>query len=248
MNNSNRYEKAKRLVIHQPNFLPRLKVLQKIIAGDQWVVLDDVQFVIREWQNRSRIRFLKQPEKEFWITIPVHRPNGQKSLIKTIMILEPSRTKDNIYQSIWHAYRRSDFWDWIDEYSTTTLQYMKNDFTKICMQSTLICLSMLGIQRPTLLSSTLNTSGRKSGKLLEICEVLNAEVYLCGSGGHSYLNENAFRVRNIKVEFQSWLPPSFTSKDENVSWRDISFLDFVARYGPDALKEHLTSWKSESNK
>ncbi|MBU6427323.1 WbqC family protein [Patescibacteria group bacterium] len=43
------------VVVHQPNFLPRLKVLQKLAAADVWCVLDSVQYNPREWQNRARI-------------------------------------------------------------------------------------------------------------------------------------------------------------------------------------------------
>ena len=38
--------------IHQPNFLPRLSTLAKVCAADIWVILDDVQFSRRDYQNR----------------------------------------------------------------------------------------------------------------------------------------------------------------------------------------------------
>ncbi|CAN3978238.1 WbqC family protein [Kitasatospora purpeofusca] len=41
--------------IHQPNLLPRLSVLAKILAADVWVVLDDVQHARRDYQHHARL-------------------------------------------------------------------------------------------------------------------------------------------------------------------------------------------------
>ncbi|MFE7111305.1 WbqC family protein [Streptomyces sp. NPDC057575] len=37
--------------IHQPNLLPRLSTVAKILAADVWIVLDDVQFARRDFQH-----------------------------------------------------------------------------------------------------------------------------------------------------------------------------------------------------
>jgi hypothetical protein len=38
--------------IHQPNFLPRLSTLAKLYAAaDSWIILDDVQFTRRDYQQ-----------------------------------------------------------------------------------------------------------------------------------------------------------------------------------------------------
>ncbi|WP_143003086.1 WbqC family protein [Alkaliphilus peptidifermentans] len=38
-------------------------------SADAFIILDDVQFVKREFKNRCKCRFLKKPEKEFWINM-----------------------------------------------------------------------------------------------------------------------------------------------------------------------------------
>ena len=74
-----------RIVIHQPNLFPRLKVLSKIYLCNQLVFYDNVQFVRNDWQNRTRIRFLKNPNNEFWINIPVIKINGRNTLIQDVL-------------------------------------------------------------------------------------------------------------------------------------------------------------------
>ena len=44
------------VTIHQPNFLPRAKVIDKLLAADLVIHLDDVQYMPREWQDRARVR------------------------------------------------------------------------------------------------------------------------------------------------------------------------------------------------
>lgn len=56
---------TKTVVIHQPNFLPRIKVLIKIMLSDVWVIYDNVQYVRREWQNRVFLRDSQQREVLF---------------------------------------------------------------------------------------------------------------------------------------------------------------------------------------
>lgn len=47
--------------IHQPNFLPRLSTVSKLLASDVWIVLDDVQFCRRDYQHRARLAALHGP-------------------------------------------------------------------------------------------------------------------------------------------------------------------------------------------
>lgn len=47
--------------IHQPNLLPRLSTLAKIASCDVWIVLDDVQFVRRDYQHRARLAGFADP-------------------------------------------------------------------------------------------------------------------------------------------------------------------------------------------
>ena len=57
------------VAIHQPNFLPRPKVLDKILSADLTIWLDNVQYVRREWQNRALVR--DSSGGHHWLSVPV---------------------------------------------------------------------------------------------------------------------------------------------------------------------------------
>lgn len=234
------------LTIHQPNLFPRLKVLQKINHADIWVIFDDVQFVAREWQNRTRLRFFTKPDQDFWFSIPVHRPNGQQSSINTVTICEAEKTNKIFSEVIRHAYRKSTYWAWIDSYLSEINRIDTPNIADYCVNSTLIALSLLGIKKEIIHSSALKINGSKNDKLVNICSSLHANIYISGSGGLSYLNESLFRQHHIKVDIQRWVSPVTLSPWGSLSWRNYSFLDFVARCGPDMMKEHIYSWNSNT--
>lgn len=56
------------VAIHQPNYLPRLRVFSKMAAADLWVFLDSVQHVKREWQSRA---LLPSHAGSQWLTVPL---------------------------------------------------------------------------------------------------------------------------------------------------------------------------------
>src|SRR6478609_3780871 len=57
---------------HQPAYLPWLGYLHKLASCDVFVVLDDVQYEARNFQNRNRV---KTSNGATWLTVPLaHGP------------------------------------------------------------------------------------------------------------------------------------------------------------------------------
>jgi hypothetical protein len=226
-----------RLSIHQPNLFPRLKVLQKIALAGHWVILDDVQYMPREWQNRSRIRYLSSSDNEFWVTLPARRPNGRNSRISEIRIIDLNLTIKRIFKSLERCYQRSEFWPWIAHYCELLIQDSTEKLSEVCVTSALQCYRLLEIPVQITYSSTLNVTGARSERLANICTEMGAKVYLSGSGSRAYMDQYVFARRGIRVGWQDWSTPSIANA--TLDWRHISFLDYLARYGPDHLRYHL---------
>lgn len=227
------------VVIHQPNTFPRLKVLQKIAFGNVWVIYDDVQYVRREWQNRTKLRYLSDPERDFWLSIPVASNSYGSSLIYNVKtaIVDVERFSKRMYLVFKHTYGKSKHWKWIETYLNKVLSDIVPEML-LCefnITTTNVLFEMLQIIVPQIRSSTLKLTGNKNTKLIKICQLLNYKLYVSGSGGKSYLDLNAFRNNDINVVWQNWDDEYYSNKYELLNWRNISFLDFVARYGPEEL-------------
>jgi hypothetical protein len=76
--------------VHQPNLFPRISTLFKLYSADVWIVLDDVQFNARDYQNRA---WLQSPHdgRGQWLTLATHKPDGRASLIRETSAIETTR-------------------------------------------------------------------------------------------------------------------------------------------------------------
>ena len=60
------------LLVTQPTFIPWIGYYDMIDKSNTFVLLDDVQFNTRSWQQRNKIKSVKGQE---WITVPVKKKN-----------------------------------------------------------------------------------------------------------------------------------------------------------------------------
>lgn len=58
---------GKKVVILQSNYIPWKGYFDLINMADVFVFYDDVQYTVRDWRNRNKI---KTPEGTLWLTIP----------------------------------------------------------------------------------------------------------------------------------------------------------------------------------
>lgn len=97
--------------IHQLNYLPRLA---KLFAADHWIVVDDVQFVRRDYQHRARIATFDGLGLSRWLTIPTHRPSGRATLIRDSLIADPGAARRRASSILRQQYGSSPHWPALD--------------------------------------------------------------------------------------------------------------------------------------
>lgn len=234
-----------KLAIHQPNFLPRLKVLQKLSSADWWVVLDSVQFAAREWQNRAVIVPSKRKMPLFWLTLGVHLINGFNTPIKHVTINEHDKVARRCRESIRHAFRASPYWDEIRGYwDEVEPAFRSQKLSVIALATMMVALRRYGREPNSELSSDISVKGRKSKLMANICKKLGASCYLADSGALGYLDVRDFG--SIPVTWQNWVPPPEPLR-ESQSWENVSFVSYLAAEGPDRLRDHLLAGDFQPN-
>lgn len=228
-----------RLAIHQPNLFPRLKVLQKLASADVWCVLDSVQYNAREWQNRARIIEFDADNRAFWLSIPVHRWRGQKTLIRETAIVSPLSTERLIKLSLFRAMRHAPYWHVIESLlSNLTPQLAADDIGRLCVDTTCSLLRIAGRQPTIVFATALPVTGKASNLIAMICGHLSAHTYLADSGARNYLQPDHFT--SIDVLWQNWREPEGEWPGIS-SWRDVASINYLARAGPDQFTQHLLS-------
>ena len=95
--------------IHQPNLFPRLSTLAKLYAADVWVVLDDVQLNMRDYQHRTPL-LSPDMRQEQWLSLPVHRPFGRSTRINEALLLDQAKSARRVSELIRQYYGQCRQW------------------------------------------------------------------------------------------------------------------------------------------
>lgn len=164
-------------VIMQPTYLPWMGYFDLIDQSDVFVILDDVQFEKQSWQSRNKI---KTPQGEHWLSIPVVRRFPQ--LLKDVQINNSADWARNHFKTICQNYQKSAKYalyvaDFEKIYSTNWARLIDLNVGLIRLIS-----NKLGIEKKMVFSSSLNVTGSKVSRLIDICKKLRADNYLSPAG------------------------------------------------------------------
>jgi len=215
--------------IHQPNLFPRLTTLAKLFAADYWIVLDDVQFTRRDYQHRTRLAALSDPDHRQWLSISTHLPNGRSTLIRQARITDGHRCARRTAQMIHQHYSHSPHWPELASCLSTVVDlFATTDRTAdIAEASTRGLLHMLGWPGTILHSSRLDARPGRSRRLADLATITEAQTYLCGTGGMKYLDPEPFHQQGVNIT-------AFRTPGDGI-WthgRAISALWALMAYGP----------------
>jgi hypothetical protein len=218
------------VTIHQPNLLPRLKVLQKLAAADVWIVLNDVQFVKREYQNRAMIVSNHGNYDTNWLTVPVKLCNGRKTLIKDVMIADPNYF-EQIAKVVEYSYIKDK--QFKVDFEKVLFSCDRNDYSlqELCVNTTRELLKIADKTPTVIYSSDLNIKcSDKTDRLVKLCKEIGADTYLCDSGGARYIDKEVFLKEGINLIYQKWINPTKVEcKTLKQYIRNASAINLLAR-------------------
>ncbi|MEK5483880.1 MULTISPECIES: WbqC family protein [unclassified Viridibacillus] len=214
--------------IHQPQYFPWLGLLEKISESDIYVVLDNVQFNKRSFQNRA-LYSTKNGSK--YLTIPVFSKNHQRDLLK-ICDLDFSEDKNKLLQAHYatfrHRYAKSPGWEIYGEEIENF--FLKGDYRNACdliTASMLLTLKLFGVNVEIIFASELEVNGTKNDLLIDILKKVNGNIYLSGNGAKTYLSEHQFKEQNIDIIYQNFSHPNYSQKHGGEFIEGCMALDFL---------------------
>jgi len=229
-----------KIAIHQPQYFPWPPYVHKVMSADIFVYLDTVQFSKNGVQNRNQIKSSQGPQ---WLTVAVKHELGQ-SILDT-PIAEASATVKH-WKTLQANYARTPgFQRWKDElHAFLHQQYLTLD--EVAIASTEWMIDKLGISNKRVRASEIaGTHGRASELVASICEALEGDHYLTGTGALAYLEPEDFKRIGCEVLVQRWQP--FTYQQPHGDFvPDLSTLDLLLNY-PDKAAELIAgagSWEA----
>jgi hypothetical protein len=196
-----------KIAICQPTYLSWIGYFDLIDQVDVFVLLDDVQFKKRSWQQRNLI---KTPTGLQWLTVPIVVGGRSGQLIKDVQIKDVEFWHDHC-RSIELNYRRSDAFD---SYFDPLVSHLNGTGPLLVdLNIPLIewFIDLLGIKTSVIVSSTLKQTGKRTELLANICRSLGATHYISPLGSAAYLlDEQALLLdQGIDVAFQNFEHPVY---------------------------------------
>lgn len=194
------------LTAHQPVYLPWLGLFHKIALADHFVWFDDVQYQTKDWNNRNKI---KTANGTIWLSVPVERKDHFNIKLIDIKIDNSQNWAKKHLKSIEMAYMKAPYFsDYFPFFESTYL-------TKWELLSDLnwhfFCffLKKLNIDVSISRLSKMHLDGVKSSLVLNMCQSLNADIYIFGAEGKNYADVPAFKAKNIEPIFQDYQHPKY---------------------------------------
>lgn len=219
-----------RLAILQSNYLPWKGYFDIIHDVDLFVFYDDLQYTLRDWRNRNRI---KTAQGLTWLTVPVGVDRNR--LICDVEIPDPTwqtkhwRSIEQNYGKCAHFDRYRSFfedvylgsrWTHLSALNHHLIQHISKEF--------------LGITTAFGDSRTYQLIGQKLERLFDLVVKSGASSYLSGPAAKDYIEPLLFAEAGIELLWKDYRGyPAYPQRFPPLE-HGVSILDLLFNTGPDA--------------
>lgn len=219
-----------RVGIIQPNYMPWRGYFDFIDDVDLFIFLDDVQYTRRDWRNRNRI---KSPQGLQWLTVPVHFHRHSAPLIADTPIDYTHNWQRKHINSLKVSYGSAPYFA---QYGPECLALLETRFATIAelnIALTRWMMAQLAITTPLKRASTLQASGAKTARLIDILQRVGATIYLSGPAAKDYLEPGQFDQAGIALEYKTYAYQPYPQRWGSFQGA-VSALDLLFNCGPQA--------------
>ena len=226
-----------KLFIHQPEYFPWVNFFIKAALSDKFVILDDVQYMRRGFQNRNKI---KTSHGSNWITVPI-KYTKRNTLIKDVMIDNSKNWQEDHKKKIINSYKKTLFYS---EVMKALSPIFESKWSNLCDLNYFIInliFNKLNINCEPIKASSIKSNKKKNDLILDICDKLGAKKYITGEGSKSYLKEDLFTYKNIKIDYikKKDLKYSQPFMSNNGFIPDLSIIDYLFSNGFQSFKKMI---------
>jgi len=185
-----------KLAIMQPYFFPYIGYFQLINAVDSFVFYDDVNYINRGWINRN---YILGNEKNILLTLQLFGAS-QNLLINQLNI---GTNAQKILSTISHTYKRAPEFSNVYPLLEDIFTQDENNLANFLMISIIKIAKYLNITKNWYVSSeiTKDNSLKGQSKIIQICQLLNAQDYINPTNGRSLYDFHIFKAKGLNLSF-----------------------------------------------
>lgn len=185
--------------IMQPYLFPYIGYWQLICAVDRFVILDDVNYIMRGYINRNRILLNGKP---YQFTVPIKKASQNRLIMDTQLNFE-EKEKKKFLMTVSNAYKKAPMYGAVMPLVEAVIFNSQEDLTAYIQYSIEAVMEYLGVKRNIYRSSNLEKDNtlHAQERIIEICKKMQADTYINPSGGRKLYSHEAFREQGIELRF-----------------------------------------------
>lgn len=194
--------------VHQPNFMPWLKLLDKVLASDVYVAYDTVQYTKSEYHARQRIR---TPDGPTWLSVPVLSAKGVLPDIEDVRIDPKQPFRPRHLKQLRVGYAKAPFFD--EVYGLVREVYARDHTRLVDLSVDLIeeLCRYLGSPVRVVRASSLPHDGDNTERLTQLVRAVGGTVHLTSTygTGRRYIDWPRMQAAGIAIRSQSFVHPEY---------------------------------------
>ncbi|HIF9179492.1 TPA: WbqC family protein [Photobacterium damselae] len=228
-----------KLSIMQPYLFPYVGYYQLALNSDLFVFFDDVNFFKKGYINRNNI-MTKVGRQLF--TLPVSKASQNRKINEHYYSSDTSKILSSIRQS----YSKAPYFNDVYPIIESVLNSEDRNVSNLNAMSILCVFQYLNIEFKSIFSSTLNydISLDGEGKIIDICNVLNANEYINAIGGKDLYHKDAFIKQRINLGFISTREIKYKQFNNNSDFEsNLSIIDILMNESKSEVIEKLESFE-----
>jgi len=223
------------LAVMQPTYLPWLGYFDLIDQSHVFVFHDNVQFEKQSWQQRNRI---KTSQGGQWLSVPVYQSSTQTIIeVSIVQIGTIADWRRKHWKSLATSYQKAPFWSTYGPVLEEVYQRKWEKLSELNIHLIHLFSRWLGLSSRVVRASELPSLPlARAERLVALCKMFEADVYLSPAGSRSYLeSDELFQKNGISLVFQQYDHPEYPQLHGGFI-SHLSVLDLLMNCGPSALE------------
>ncbi|WP_049828301.1 WbqC family protein [Paenibacillus polymyxa] len=225
------------LSIHQPNFMPWIGLINKIVISDIFVILDDVYFSKSQFQNRNSVL---TANGTVYLSVPVKKKAHE--FINKVEISYDTNWRKKHLETLYFSYKKCNqfrpFFERLEGIYQKDYKFLIDLNIEIIKN----IFDYLDINFKIILSSELQVGLGKTTRIIEICKKIYSNIYIYG-GDSNYLDRSQFEEKRIKLIPQNFIHPIYYQKHSHEFVKNLSIVDWIFQASKQEIRSYLLNQK-----
>lgn len=216
--------------VHQPNFVPWLRLLDKILASDVYVAYDTVQYTKSEYHARQRVRTYTGPA---WLSLPLLSIRGQRQDLHQLRLDPNQPFRARHLKTLRVGYAKTPYF--AEVYRLVEEVYARGQTRLVDLSLDLIEAICRYLSSPVRIvrASSLPHDGDNTDRLVQLVRQVSGTAHLTSTFGtdRNYIDWPRVLAAGIAVRAQEFRHPTYQQPWPGFV-ADLGALDMLFCCGP----------------